>query len=114
MRLTLATPSLAISARRPTTIFGEALSPSIKSARVPELSVAIAIASVSLCYPVDFALHAPPPWQPTMALRTRIAYVEAHDPAPSSGRSRRPRFPDRRLVLRLPRLLSVDPAGSKV
>ena len=38
----------------------------------------------------------------------------AHDPAPPSGRPRRPCFSDRRLVVRLPRLLSVDPPGSEV
>jgi hypothetical protein len=40
MRRTLATPYLATSASRPATIFGEALSPSIRSASV-ELSSAI-------------------------------------------------------------------------
>src|SRR5271155_5614008 len=62
---------------RPTTILGEALSPSINSASVPELSIAIAIASVAACYPVDFAIHAPPLRRPTMALLGRIAYVKA-------------------------------------
>src|SRR5690348_1110815 len=49
-----------------------------------------------------------------MALRGRFAYVKAHDPAPSSGRPRRPCFPHRRLVLRLPGLLPVDPAGPEI
>ena len=39
---------------------------------------------------------------------------EGHDPAPSSGRPRRPCFSHRRLVLRLPRLLPVDPAGPEI
>src|SRR5512142_1225582 len=38
MRRTLATPYLATSASRPPTIFGEALSPSIRSASVEPLS----------------------------------------------------------------------------
>ena len=38
----------------------------------------------------------------------------AHDPAPSSGRPRRPRLSRRRLVVRLPRLFPVDPAGPEV
>ena len=38
----------------------------------------------------------------------------AHDPAPPSGRPRRPRLSRRRLVVRLPRLFPVDPAGSEV
>ena len=43
-----------------------------------------------------------------------IAYLHAHDPAPPSGRPRRPRLSRRRLVLRLPRLLPVDPAGPEI
>ena len=49
-----------------------------------------------------------------MALGGRIAYVMAHDPAPSPGRPRRPRFSHRRLVVCLSRVLSVDPPGSEV
>src|SRR3984885_7158786 len=62
---------------RPTTILGEALSPSINSASLPELSVAIAIASASIRYPVDLAIHPPPLMRPAMALLGRIAYVVA-------------------------------------
>src|ERR1700722_18253895 len=62
---------------RPTTILGEALSPSINSASVPELSVAIAMASASIRYPVDLGIHPPPLMRPAMALLGRIAYVMA-------------------------------------
>src|ERR1700722_6772974 len=98
---------------RPTTILGDALSPSINSASVPELSVAIAIASVLLAIqwisPFTRSRLAP-----AMALLGRMAYVLDHDPAPSSGRPRRPRFSHRRLVVCLPRVLSIDPTGSEV
>src|SRR5271155_3778481 len=61
---------------RPTTILGEALSPSINSASVPELSVAIAIP------PFLFAIQwispfTHRPFGASMALRGRIPYVMA-------------------------------------
>ena len=47
-------------------------------------------------------------------LRPASPIMWGHDPAPSSARPRRPCLSGRRVVVRLPRLLPVDPAGPEV